>query len=287
MEILALVVVWLVFCGVAAAIAGNKGRSGVGVFFLSVLLSPLVGLIVASTMAPNANGQGKKKCPDCAEFVQPDAKVCRFCQHSFIDEELEAARVQAEQWARTQTLAAEKEQARLAEQAKKPWLLRNLTPVIGVTVPVAVFAATGVFISLANPTQNETTTTTETRTRPAYASESVPVAHTFASAPGNGCVSETQEIPYIAEFESSAHKIAREKREAIQHECDKLNGVMHEELAKCKVLALENAPDPTVKSDCVRTENMLAASSEAVYRRLNASVKALNAVTKSEMSQRE
>ena len=109
------------------------------------------------------------------------------------------------------------------------------------------------------------------------------VQHTFASAPGNGCESEIEEASYTAVSESSAHQVAREKKEAIQQQCDKLLPVMREESAKCKAFALEDAPDPTAKSDCVRTENRLVASSEAVYKRLNASVKALNSVTKREM----
>jgi hypothetical protein len=86
MELL-IFVVWLCLCGVAAYIARGKGRSAVGSFFLSVILSPFVGIIVAAVMDPNLAGQGKKKCPNCAEFVQPEAKTCRFCQHRFAEED--------------------------------------------------------------------------------------------------------------------------------------------------------------------------------------------------------
>ena len=43
MEVLILIV-WIVLSGVAGAIAGNKGRSGVGFFLLSLILSPLAAL---------------------------------------------------------------------------------------------------------------------------------------------------------------------------------------------------------------------------------------------------
>jgi len=36
-------ITWLVLSGAAAAYASNKGRSGIGIFFLSLFLSPLVG----------------------------------------------------------------------------------------------------------------------------------------------------------------------------------------------------------------------------------------------------
>ncbi len=86
---------WFVLCGAVGKYAENKGRNGIGIFFLSFFLSPLVGFVVALAMSPNekkvAAAQGKKRCPECAEFVQPDAKTCRFCQHKFTEAEQLAA----------------------------------------------------------------------------------------------------------------------------------------------------------------------------------------------------
>ena len=39
---------WIVFSIVAGVIAHNKGRSGIGYFFLSIILSPIVGIVVAA-----------------------------------------------------------------------------------------------------------------------------------------------------------------------------------------------------------------------------------------------
>ena len=52
------------------------GRSGVGWFFLALLLTPLVGLLLF-ILAP-----ARKRCPYCAEFIQASATVCRFCSQS-------------------------------------------------------------------------------------------------------------------------------------------------------------------------------------------------------------
>ena len=71
-------VLWLALSVVAGVIASNKGRSGWGFFFLSVILSPLIGItaaLVASSNRKNveekqiASGDNKK-CPYCAEIIK-------------------------------------------------------------------------------------------------------------------------------------------------------------------------------------------------------------------------
>ncbi|MFC1234438.1 hypothetical protein [Vibrio sp. F74] len=81
------VIMWLVFAVLVGVYASNKGRSGVGLFFVSLILSPIIGLIIALIMSPNqdkveqssiASGD-MKKCPLCAELVRSEASVCKHC----------------------------------------------------------------------------------------------------------------------------------------------------------------------------------------------------------------
>ena len=82
---------WLVFAALVGVFANSKGRSGFGFFLLSLLLSPLIGFIIALIVKPQEKvveqkviAQGNsKKCPDCAEIVKIEAKICRHCRHEF------------------------------------------------------------------------------------------------------------------------------------------------------------------------------------------------------------
>lgn len=87
MEFVVILVVWIFGATLAAKLADRKGLRGTTYFLLSLLLSPLVGLLAAAVSAPDQKAVEKqrlesgdeRKCPWCAEMVKREAKVCRFC----------------------------------------------------------------------------------------------------------------------------------------------------------------------------------------------------------------
>jgi phosphotransferase system glucose/maltose/N-acetylglucosamine-specific IIC component len=79
---------WVLFSIAVGVLASNKGRSGFGWFLLSLIVSPVLGLIfcavsknLALTAVENAlpTGDTHLKCSQCAEFVLPEAIKCKHC----------------------------------------------------------------------------------------------------------------------------------------------------------------------------------------------------------------
>lgn len=73
---------FLILCVLVAVYASSKGRSGIGFFLLSFLLSPLIGLIIALivTDIKKVNKIEKvKKCPACKSDISYDATKCKYC----------------------------------------------------------------------------------------------------------------------------------------------------------------------------------------------------------------
>jgi len=95
MEFFLVFVFWVVLSLLVGEWAARKGRSAAGYFLLSLLLSPLIGLVAVGIVEPRLAELAKsgklKQCPECAEYIQPTAKKCRFCGASFAPPE-EAAK---------------------------------------------------------------------------------------------------------------------------------------------------------------------------------------------------
>jgi len=85
------VVGWIVLCFVVAYVARQRGRSGLGLFLLSLFLSPLIGLLVAMALPVRDRTKEReakrtalaledlRTCPVCAEKIQRTAQKCRYC----------------------------------------------------------------------------------------------------------------------------------------------------------------------------------------------------------------
>ncbi len=81
------VLLWAGLSIVAAMVARSRGRSFFGYLLLSLLLSPLLGLLLAALLRPvgaelerrQLKSGASRKCPRCAELVKTEATVCKHC----------------------------------------------------------------------------------------------------------------------------------------------------------------------------------------------------------------
>jgi len=113
-------ILWVILVIAVGIIAGSKNRSAFGWVALSVILTPLVGIILLCLPTKEAsvtsNSQAKvfsidnetKKCPVCAEAIKLEAKKCHYCGEEFNDVEV-----------KRQVDARRVELARLAEGKKQ------------------------------------------------------------------------------------------------------------------------------------------------------------------------
>lgn len=170
---------WLAFSILVGVYANSKGRSGAGFFFLSVILSPLVGIICALIASPDQNVLDRKaiekgthrKCPECAELVRKEAQVCKHCGHDFrvqddpIDREPEDDPIEEDDPAEHEALEVEHEQPeentpqKEADSAPSRATLWGFLPFLLSAAGIGVFALSQMGEDDGNDRSSETSTT--------------------------------------------------------------------------------------------------------------------------------
>lgn len=78
---------WIIFSWIAGYIAQQRGHTFWGFFVVALVFTPIISIIVALVIKQDqhfldeqAIAAGEvERCPDCAELIRPDARLCRFC----------------------------------------------------------------------------------------------------------------------------------------------------------------------------------------------------------------
>jgi len=92
----AIVAIQAVFSGILASILADRKGHSEGAWFVAGLFLGVFGLIAAAGLPDMYARQGQhtpasgasRTCPDCAEPIRAEARVCKYCGHAFSDEDL-------------------------------------------------------------------------------------------------------------------------------------------------------------------------------------------------------
>lgn len=82
---MAIFVIWLALALIVGVLAGSWGRSGIRWFFLAIILSPFLTILVLlaagrpAVRVEQVDDGDSKTCPWCAETVKVQAKICKHC----------------------------------------------------------------------------------------------------------------------------------------------------------------------------------------------------------------
>jgi hypothetical protein len=91
-----IIIFWVLFAIAVGMLAAKRGRSGGGWFLLSLLITPLLGLIfVLVSKDLNKNDSIRVACPKCSEKVLIAATICPHCKSDLANDSAFAESVSA------------------------------------------------------------------------------------------------------------------------------------------------------------------------------------------------
>jgi len=74
---------WFLFSALCGVMASKAGRSGFGYFILACLISPIICFLLLAILGKvkeeGPSPETHIRCPDCAEYILKEAKVCKHC----------------------------------------------------------------------------------------------------------------------------------------------------------------------------------------------------------------
>lgn len=72
-------IVWIILCFVVASIGSNKNIGYWGTFFISLILSPIIGLIFALASSDIPKPEKEYKCKHCNFVSKVNSHFCPAC----------------------------------------------------------------------------------------------------------------------------------------------------------------------------------------------------------------
>lgn len=82
-----IIIFWILFAIAVGMLASKRGRNGGSWFLLSLLASPLIGIIFLLVTKDISKDDGERaSCPKCSEKVLISASICPHCKSDLLND---------------------------------------------------------------------------------------------------------------------------------------------------------------------------------------------------------
>jgi uncharacterized membrane protein YeaQ/YmgE (transglycosylase-associated protein family) len=81
-KLMEIIIGWAFLAAIVGFMASTWNRSGFGYFLLSLVVTPVIGLVILLLAGRRKEGPTPEthvRCPDCKELVHKEARKCKHC----------------------------------------------------------------------------------------------------------------------------------------------------------------------------------------------------------------